>query len=66
MAYEVLSDSDKREMYDNFGLEAVTGEGSSRMGGMGGFPFGDSSIFSHIFGGDLFGGRKSGLVGDLF
>jgi len=57
-AYEVLSDSDKRSAYDQFGHDAV--RGSSGMGGQGGFGaegFGD--IFGDVFG-DIFGGGRRG------
>ncbi len=56
-AYEVLSDSDKRAMYDRFGHQAVGGAGGyDPFGG-----FGTGDIFSTIF--DAFmnqGGRTAG------
>ena len=58
-AYEVLSDSDKRTRYDQFGFQGVDpnfggGQGFDGFGGFGGFgDFGD--IFSDFFG----GGRRS-------
>ncbi|KAK6138163.1 hypothetical protein DH2020_028099 [Rehmannia glutinosa] len=54
-AYEVLSDPEKREIYDQYGEDALK-EG---MGGGGGMhdPF---DIFSSFFGGSPFGGSKSG------
>jgi len=57
-AYEVLSDSNKRSSYDQFGHDAVRGAGG--MGGAGGFSaegFGD--IFGDVFG-DIFGGGRRG------
>jgi len=58
-AYEVLSDSDKRARYDQFGFQGVDpnfngGQGFDGFGGFGGFgDFGD--IFGDFFG----GGRRS-------
>jgi DnaJ family protein A protein 2 len=51
-AYEVLSDKDKRELYDQYGEEGV-----KQGGGGGGMPGGD--IFSQMFGGGM-GGRQQG------
>lgn len=55
-AYEVLSDDNKRKMYDQYGHAGVSGAGGSGFGGFGGagfdasgFDFGD--IFDNIFGG---------------
>lgn len=49
-AYEVLSDSEKRSMYDQFGQDGLNGGGAGA-GGFGGFGgFGDD-IFSQFFGG---------------
>lgn len=55
-AYEVLSDDNKRKMYDQYGHAGVNGAGASGFGGFGGagfdasgFDFGD--IFDNIFGG---------------
>jgi DnaJ family protein A protein 2 len=50
-AYEVLRDSDKREIYDQYGEEGLK-NGGGGMGGMGGF-----DIF------DLFGGGGGGMGG---
>lgn len=62
-AYEVLSDEQKRKMYDQYGHAGVNNSGASGFGGFGGagfdasdFDFGD--IFDNIFGGG-FGGFSS-------
>lgn len=55
-AYAILSDSDKRRQYDQFGHSAFEGGA----GGAGGFDFSNfdmGDIFGDIFG-DLFGGRS--------
>lgn len=60
-AYEVLSDSDKKARYDQFGHAGVDPNFSGGGGGFDGFgDFGD--IFSDIFGGFGFGGgaRRNG------
>lgn len=48
-AYEVLSDSQKRTTYDQFGHDAFSRAGASGMGGMGGF-HDPNDIFSQVFG----------------
>ena len=74
-AYEVLSDSQKRQMYDRFGHDGPQGFGgqnggyysySSGFDGFGGFDFGDfgfgdlGDIFSAAFGGGSRNRRSSG------
>ena len=57
-AYEVLSDAQKRGMYDQYGHDAVGGNA-----GAGGFGGGGAGNFSDIFGdvfGDIFGGGGGG------
>lgn len=64
-AYEVLSDDNKRQIYDHHGYDAVHG---AQMGGGGG-PQGFSSMdeamrtFMHAFGG---GGGSEGIFGSFF
>ena len=58
-AYAVLSDTEKRRQYDQFGHAAFDG-GAGGAGGFGGFDF-NGADFGDIFGdifGDLFGGRR--------
>lgn len=55
-AYEVLSDSQKRAAYDQFGHEGVSGQGGF---GGGGFEGNFSDIFGDVFG-DIFGGSGGG------
>jgi len=54
-AYEILADPQKRETYDSFGEEGLSGDA----GGMGMNP---EDLFSSLFGGSFFGGssRSSG------
>ena len=54
-AYEILSDSEKRAAYDQFGHAGV--EGQMGGGGFGGGSFSD--IFGDVFG-DIFGGGGRG------
>lgn len=66
-AYEILSDTKKREMYDQFGFSGAgagyAGAGAGGFGGgagFGGFQQGNPEDFQDIFGdifGDVFGGR---------
>lgn len=65
-AYEVLSDSDKKARYDQFGHAGVDpnyGAGGGAYGGGfggGGFDFGDlGDIFGSFFGGGFGGGRQA-------
>lgn len=75
-AYEVLSDTKKREMYDQFGFAGSNpgGFGGAGAGGFGGFgqqggfggnPEGFQDIFGDIFG-DVFGGAGAGRAGGGF
>ncbi|MGB4985467.1 MAG: molecular chaperone DnaJ, partial [Erysipelotrichaceae bacterium] len=56
-AYEVLSDSEKRAQYDQFGHAAFEngGQGAGFSGGFGGF----EDIFSSFFGGGFGGGSRN-------
>jgi molecular chaperone DnaJ len=60
-AYEVLSDSDKRSAYDQFGHDGV--RGGAGFGGGGGFNAeGFADIFGDVFGDIFGGGRRSSQV----
>lgn len=54
-AYEVLVDDQTREMYDQFGLDGLSG------GGMGGPGVSPEDLFEHLFGGG--GGPSFGFAG---
>lgn len=60
-AYQVLSDDEKRQRYDQFGHAGVDGNAGFGGGGFGGFDMGDiGDIFGDIFGGfGGFGGRQN-------
>ena len=67
-AYDVLSDSEKRSRYDQFGHAGVDpnagfGGGGSGFGGFGGFDMGD--IFDSFFGGGFGGGGGSRRNGPM-
>jgi molecular chaperone DnaJ len=53
-AYEVLADPEKRQRYDRFGHSGLEGVGIHDFSGMGVDDI--FSVFSDLFGGDLFGG----------
>lgn len=59
-AFQVLSDAEKRSVYDRFGHAGLSGSGGSGFGGAGFSDLGDIfSAFSDIFG-DVFGGGRRG------
>lgn len=55
VAYEALSDPEKRAAYDRYGIDGL------RAGGVGGDPFGGglSDLFDAFFGGNPFGGGRA-------
>ena len=57
-AFEILSDSEKRKIYDTHGHDGLSG-----MGGGGGFSD-IEDIFRNF--GDIFGGGGGGIFGDIF
>lgn len=63
-AYEILSDAQKRQAYDQFGHAGV--DGSAGQGGFGGGGFGGgfSDIFGDIFGGGFGGGQRGPQPGE--
>jgi molecular chaperone DnaJ len=58
-AYDVLSNPEKRQAYDQFGHAGPQAQAGGGFGGFGGFEGADASdIFSSVFG-DMFGGGRS-------
>ncbi len=55
-AFEVLSDPQKRQMYDNYGQEGLNMGGGFNTEGFGGFEDVFSSVFGDMFGGSFGGG----------
>ncbi|KXS20433.1 DnaJ-domain-containing protein [Gonapodya prolifera JEL478] len=53
-AYEVLSDQQKRDVYDKYGEEGLSGEGGPGGG------ISPEDLFSHFFGSSMFGGGGGG------
>jgi len=51
-AFEILSDSQKRDVYDRYGEEGLSGEGGMGMSA--------EDLFTSFFGGGMFGGGRSG------
>jgi len=66
-AYSVLTDDQKRPIYDQYGAEGLKGGGFNGAAGFGGFGFDPFEIFRDVFGGgggfsgfeDLFGGGST-------
>ncbi|MCH2570597.1 MAG: molecular chaperone DnaJ [Planctomycetes bacterium] len=56
-AYEVLSDGDKKQRYDRYGHEGLSGSGVQDFGNI-------NDIFDAF--GDIFGGGGGGVFGDIF
>ena len=55
-AYDVLSNPEKRKIYDQYGMDALKGTGAHGGGGFSGNPF---DIFNQFFGGGAGGGFES-------
>jgi molecular chaperone DnaJ len=62
-AFAVLSDPEKRAVYDRMGHAGISGGGDPFRGGDPFESFGD--LFQEFFGGDLFGGRRRSTSGGM-
>ncbi|CCF55851.1 hypothetical protein KAFR_0A04160 [Kazachstania africana CBS 2517] len=63
-AYDVLSDSEKRNIYDQYGADAIKNGGNGQRPGGGGSPFHDPfEMFEKMFNGNPFGGAARGGPG---
>lgn len=60
VAYEVLSDPDKRAQYDQFGIDGLRQGAGFGQQGAGGFEFNLSDLFESFFGSAGFGGSPFG------
>lgn len=58
-AYDILSDDQKRAIYDRHGYDAASGNAQGGFGGFGGGAGNFSDIFGDVFG-DIFGGGRQG------
>lgn len=59
VAYEVLSDPEKRAQYDQYGIDGLRGAGGFNSQSGAGFDFNISDLFESFFGGSGFGGGFS-------
>ena len=62
-AYKILSDPEKRQIYDQYGHAGLEAEGVGAGAGFGGFEFDPFKIFEEFFGEEGFGGD---IFGDFF
>jgi len=63
-AYKILSDPEKRQIYDQYGHAGLEAEGVGAGAGFGGFDFDPFKIFEEFFGKESF--REEGFGGDIF
>jgi len=62
-AYKILSDPEKRQIYDQYGHAGLEAEVGAGAGGFGGFDVDPFKIFEEVFGRESFGGD---IFGDFF